>query len=190
MSIKPVVYDITSGDNSIQLSSGSPKLCDPFRCKPLEVWKLWLDTLPSSSATTKLTHRFSSIRCALIQGLISTCRSLSEAVWRMTTQGIMPSCSWSDKASPNQNDNLTCWHWLCCFSGCLCTESLADLPRHFIVKADDRFRALESHEMDVVCLVKRNAADDVLAQDPWNQWPNSHTIFQSVEYFGTSWAIK
>jgi hypothetical protein len=30
--------------------------------------------------------------------------------------------------------------------------------------------------MDVVCLVKRNAADDVLAQDPWNQWRNSQII--------------
>jgi hypothetical protein len=52
------------------------------------------------------------------------------------------------------------------FGACLCTESLADLPRQIIVKADDQFGALESHEMDVVCLVKRNAADDVLAQDP------------------------
>lgn len=87
--------------------------------KPLALWILLLDTLPNGSATTKLIHRFSATRCALIQGLIPTCRSLSEAVWRMTTQGIMPSCSWSDKASPNQHDVYLAlgWHWMSCFSG-------------------------------------------------------------------------
>ena len=48
------------------------------------------------------------------------------------------------------------------------------------MKSDDQFGALESHGMDVVCLVKRNAADDVLAQDPRNQRQNSQTIIQSV----------
>ena len=49
------------------------------------------------------------------------------------------------------------------------SPTATDLPRHVIIKADERAASIETHEMDVVCLVKRNAADDQLDQEPSNQ---------------------
>ena len=43
--------------------------------------------------------------------------------------------------------------------------NLTDLPRNVVVKADERNGILESNDMDVVCLVKRNAADECLDQE-------------------------
>lgn len=43
-----------------------------------------------------------------------------------------------------------------------------DLPRNLVIKSDTRNGLnLAPHEQDVICLVKRNAADDFLAQDSW-----------------------
>lgn len=43
-----------------------------------------------------------------------------------------------------------------------------DLPRNLVIKSDARNGLnLAPHEQDVICLVKRNAADDFLAQDSY-----------------------
>lgn len=43
----------------------------------------------------------------------------------------------------------------------------ADLPRNVTVTYDEKHGPIQFHEYDVVCLVKRNAADETLCQDSW-----------------------
>lgn len=67
--------------------------------------------------------------------------------------------------------------------------NLTDLPRNVVVKVDERSGILESHDMDVVCLVKRNAADECLDQEPCSQlgsfdlMPQSEFLHQHHQLF-------
>lgn len=67
--------------------------------------------------------------------------------------------------------------------------NLTDLPRNVVVKVDERSGILESHDMDIVRLVKRNAADECLDQEPCSQlgsfdlMPQSEFLHQHHQLF-------
>lgn len=168
-----IIHDIISG----QLSSESPELCDPSQALSLMdsfvgYFTQWLSNHQADSQV--FCHplcsdpRFDTHLPVTFRGGLKNDDTGHHAFLFVKRQGI-PKSTWCLLGIRLALNVLF-------FGACLCTESLADLPRQIIVKADDQFGALESHEMDVVCLVKRNAADDVLAQDPWNQWRNSQII--------------
>ena len=46
-------------------------------------------------------------------------------------------------------------------------DFLSDVPRNIIIKHDEKYAGLISHEMDVICFVKKNASDSNLDQDSW-----------------------